>query len=330
VSSRTLTSFVFPEIEDLGFTQLHLANPNSTATNVTFDLVRSDGSTRSSATRTLNANGAFADQLTGLFPGTAPDASDHIRVTATQGVVPFEFLGKTNQYGEGLNGQDATAGATTLYSPQYVVGGGSFRTTLSIVNVDTAAATVTLKFIKDDGTQIGVTQTRTIAGKGKLYISDQAFFLNAGGTQTQGYVAITSSGPKLTGSVVFGDPARATFSASLPLVSNLQSDVVFSQLASNETYFTGLAVLNPDTGRTANATIDVYDFAGNLVATKIESIGPGKRVSQLLTQYFPNLVGENYSSGYFRVTVDQPVASFALFGTNTLSVLSAVPPQVIP
>ena len=49
-----------------------------------------------------------------------------------------------------------------------------------------------------------------------------------------------------------------------------------------------------------------------------------------LSQYFPDLEGQDIASGYIRVTADKGVASFALFGTRTLSVLSAIPPQVVP
>ncbi|PYV13345.1 MAG: hypothetical protein DMG07_14810 [Acidobacteria bacterium] len=188
---------------------------------------------------------------------------------------------------------------------------------------------MTLRFIKDDGTVIGATRTMSIAARGKIWITDQAFFLDAGNTLTQGYVQITSSGPNLTGSVVFGDPARKTFSSSLPLVSTLRDRVVFSQLASDSTYFTGVAILNPNASA-ANATLDVYDASGNRIFTTVLAIPAGQRVSKLLTQFFPELVGQSYQKGYIRLTVDQGVASFALFGTNSLSVLSAVPPQVVP
>jgi hypothetical protein len=104
---------------------------------------------------------------------------------------------------------------------------------------------------------------------------------------------------------------------------------IFGQVASNGTYFTGIAILNPDEA-TATATIDVYDRNGNLVRTKAESIGGKGRVSKLVTQYFEDLVGQDIASGYIKVTVDKGVASFALFGTNDLSVLSAIPPQVVP
>ena len=58
--------------------------------------------------------------------------------------IDLEYLGKSEQYGEGLNGQDGNGGATILYSPQYATGGG-YRTALSIVNLESVAGTVTSK-----------------------------------------------------------------------------------------------------------------------------------------------------------------------------------------
>jgi hypothetical protein len=328
-SSTVSTSFIFPEIEDQGFTQLHVANPNAQPASITFDLLRSDGSSRTSVVRTINGNGAVAEFFTGLFPGTAPNGSDYIRVTSDRGVVPYEHLGKSVQYVEGLRGQDATGGDTILYSPQYVVGGQVYRTTLSVVNLDSVSGTVTFEFIRDDGTPIGNAQTRSIASRGKIYITDQNFFVNAGASQFQGYVKITSSGPKLTGSVIFSDVARNTFSSALPFVSRLQRSVIFSQLASNETYFTGIAVTNPN-ATAANITIEVRDENANMIATKTETIAARQRKSQLLTQYFPELVSRNLSRGYIKLLADSDVASFALYGTISNSVLSSVPPQVVP
>src|SRR5262249_15400483 len=93
--------------------------------------------------REVKACGALAESFGEIFAGVRPFASDYLRMTSTAGVVPFEFLGKSNVYAMGLNGQDATAGATVLYSPQYVVGGGAYRSTLSVVNLENAAGAVT-------------------------------------------------------------------------------------------------------------------------------------------------------------------------------------------
>lgn len=328
VSSKTITPFVFSEVQDVGFTQIHIANPNSESATINFDLVRSDGTTRASVQRTVNANGAVAEFFSTLFPAQTAVSSDSIHVVSSQPVVPFEFFGKTGEWVQGLNGQATSSGATTLYSPQYVVGGSDWRSTLSVLNLDSSAGIVTFEFIGDDGTPIAAPKQVNISGRGKIHISDQTFFLNAGGTLRQGYIKITSNGPRLAGSVVFGDQARNVFSSALPLISQLNTSMVFSQLATNSTYFTGLAIMNP--GAAADVTVEVYDANGALIVSRVENIPAGQRKSQLLTEYFPTLVGQNHSSGYIKVTSSSGVATFALFGTQNLSVLSAVPPQIVP
>ena len=330
VSSNTLTSFVLPEIEDEGFTEIHAANPGLVAANITFELYRSDGVLRTgSVMRNVGPDGTVTELFSDMFAGVTPVGSDYILASSDQPVVAFEFLGKTGIYVEGLNGQDATAGATVLYSPQYVIGGPDWRTTMSVVNLDAFGGTVAFQFIRDDGTQIGPTRMTPIVAKGKIQVTDQAFFVDAGDVLTQGYVKITSDGPRLAGGVVFGDPGRSIFSSALPLVSTLQTAVIFGQVASNTTFFTGVAIINPN-GMAVSALIEVFDRNGSLVVSKNEMIPAGQRRSLLLTQYFSSLVGEDISSGYIRVTIDKGVASFALFGTNDLSVLSAVPPQLVP
>jgi hypothetical protein len=242
-------------------------------------------------------------------------------------VVPFAYLGKGDVYVQGLNGQDATGGAAKLYSPQYAVGGTAWRTSLSVVNLDAKSGTVAFKLIRDDGVQIGSTKILPIAARGKIHVADQKFFLDPGGTLAQGYVEIASDGVKLAGAVIFGDPARSAYSSALPLVAQFPKSVVFSQVASDATYFTGVAILNPnDAGLTA--TVEVYDRSGALVATKQEPIAARQRRSLLLTQFFPALEGREIRSGYIRVRADAGFASFGLFGTD--SVLSAIPPQLSP
>ena len=212
-----------------------------------------------------------------------------------------------------MKGQDGNGGGTVLYSPQYVVGGG-YRTTLSIVNLGSVAGTVRLELIGDEGTLLAPAKTVAIPSRGKLYITDEKYFLEPGSNLVQGYVKVTSSGPKLTGSVVFGDPERERFSASLPLVSDLMTSAVFGQVASNGTYFTGIAILNPNDTE-AVATVDVYDRNGNLVRRTTESSSAKRRVSKLATQYFEDLVGQDIASGFIELV---PVrAAFVTTGTSS-------------
>jgi hypothetical protein len=332
VSSSTVTAFIFPEIRDQGFSQFHVANPNAADVTASFELHKSDGQLRvPAAGRTIRVNGAVGEYFTDLFPNVIPDASDYIRVTTTNGVVPFSYFGPTGYDAAGLNGIDISKGSKTLYAPQYAVGGPDWGTTLSIVNVDNMTASVILRLIGDNGAQIGMTQQLQIPALGKALVSDQRFFLDSGTQLTQGYVQITSNA-RLVGSVVFGDPTHSRQTSALPLISSLDSSLVFGQVASGPIgsveYWTGMALLNPS-GMDAHVTITVFDRDGRLVASKVEPIPAYRRSKGLLTEYFPGLMGQTINGGYITVTSDQPLASYSLFGVWSLAAVSAVPPQII-
>jgi hypothetical protein len=332
ISSELMTSFIYPEVENQGFTRINVANPGTDPAELTIDLMRPDGTVQASGTRSVPANGSLvADLFNDIFPGQEHNGSRYVKVSSNKAVLPFELLGKSAQYLEGLNGQDAAQGSSILYCPQYVIG-ESWNTSLSVVNLNGTAGSVTFRFIRDDATQSGATKIVPIEAYGKIFIDDAAFFQSfivaPGGALRQGYLEITSNDVKLAGSVVFGDPAKSSFSSALPLVSTLQQSFLFSHLASNDQYFTGVAILNPGAFDTV-VDVDIYNADGTLDLTTRVLVPRTQRISRLLTDLFPELAGQQRTSGYFKLTASQPVASFALFGTRTLSALSAIPPQVI-
>ncbi len=322
----TPMSFLLPEVDSGGLTQIHLANPAAQAVTVDLELFDSTGSSRARATRSISANGLLAEASGSLFPGIALGASDYVRGSASGGVVPFEFLLDGGRFTRGLNGQDATAGSTILYCPQYVTGGG-YRSVLAVVNLENEPGSVTFRFFRDDGSSIGTLVELSVPAKGKIFVNDPGFFGNLGPGLSQGFIEIRSSGPLLAGSVVFADFDGRAFSTALPLVTTLQSRLVYSQLASNSTYFTGLSIANPGS-IPANALIEVFDKAGRSIASAAQTIPANGRVSELLTEYFPALAEQDIDTGYIKITSDGRVASFAVFGTNNLSTLAAIPAQI--
>lgn len=329
IPSNLPSSFILPETGDHDYTTLLLSNPHPSEAAITIDLVKTDGTVRSSVQTTIAGWGVYsADAATATFAGLDTDPSDYVRVVSPQGLLPYEFFGNVSGDVAVLEGQDLSVGSRILYSPQYAVGGG-YASTLSIVNVDPTPGTVTLELIGDDGSRIGSTKTVPVAAKGKIYVSAAEFFLGSAPTVlTQGYVRVTSDGVRLLGSVTFSDASSGTFTTALPLVAALEKSQVLSHVASNSLFFTGLAILNPG-GSDANVTIAVYTDTGQKYETLTRIVEAGHRVSRLLTEYFPILVGQDRSSGYIRVTADQGVACFGLFGTSTLSALSAIPTQPI-
>ncbi len=333
--STTLTSFVLPEINNNGFNRINIGNPNNTAATLTLSLFASPGYMRSVQTRTIPANGALvADLYADIFRGVLVDAGDYVKVSSTKPVLPYQVMGKFGDSGMGaqdlqsLHGQDASTGSLNLYSPQYILG-NDWRSTVSLVNLDLAAGDVSISFIGKDGIQIGATRVVQIDSLGKFRLDDPSFFepsLPSGGRE--GYLLITSSTIRLSGSVVFGDAQRRTHSTALPLVKTLDQSIVFSHVSSNDKYYTGVAIVNPNP-TDAHVTIQCFNGDGSLGVSTTITIPTGHRISSLLTELFPDLVGLQRYSGYFQVTSDVGVASFAVFGTYDLSLLSAIPPQSI-
>jgi hypothetical protein len=323
----SMTDFAFNEIQPTGKTRINLVNANPADATVTFRLMTADGVPRSSQSRAISGNGALVAELyDDLFDGLEPDATDYVLVQSTQGVVPFELMQKSAGDISFLAAQDTTAGGTTLYSPQYV-SGGPWQTNLSIVNLDAQAGLVTLRLVGEDGVQIGESKALSIPALGKLRISDPGFFTSpAPGSVVAGYVEIVSDGVRLGGSTAFGDATGQTFDSALTLISGLQSSALFSHIASTDQYFTGIAIVNPN-AVDASAMIEIYTAEGQLLDSRQELICAKHRSSHLLTEYFPSLVGKDQPSGYIRILSDIPVATFALFGTNDLTVVSAIPSQ---
>lgn len=75
--------------------------------------------------------------------------------------------------------------------------------------------------------------------------------------------------------------------------------------------------------------VELFNEDGTLAQTMPMTIPARRRISQLLTEVFPALEGQQRLSGYFRVTSNVGVAGFAVFGTKNLSLLSAIPPQIV-
>ena len=327
LENRTM-DFAFIEIRRNGRNKINIANSNPEVASITLDLMNSDGTVRSSLAREISPNGALVADLFGdLFKGIEPDDSGYVRVHASKAVRPFQVIQREQGDISALEGQDLTTGGTILYSPQYVMGGG-YSTSFAVLNLDSRVGTVQFRFIGEDGLQIGAAQYRAIPANGKLRIDDQEFFLTGGsGDMVTGYAEIISDGVRLAGSTVFGDSLGTTFFSALALVSGLQKSMIFSHVASDAIYFTGIAVLNPGMGGDATATLELYAADGTLMETVSVPVPAGHRKARLLTEYFTSLVGRDQTSGYVRLTSDQPVASFSLFGTHNLSVLSAIPPQ---
>jgi len=109
----------------------------------------------------------------------------------------------------------------------------------------------------------------------------------------------------------------------LPLISVLQNEAIFSQVASNDTYYTGIALVNPDDVE-ARVALSVHDSMGQQIAGPAVTLEPKSSKAFVLSSLVPELAGRQLISGYVRMTADRPIACFALYGTHDFQALSAI------
>jgi hypothetical protein len=323
-----LTNLILPEIEANGYTLMDIVNSNPEAVEARIDLMSADGAVRGSFTHLIDGRGALVAELfRDLFGGIEPQASDYVRISSSNGLHAFQLMQKDAGDNYSMDGLDMSTGNTVLYSPHYVQG-GFYQTALSLINLESRAGTVELRFVGDDGAQIGATRVAAIPANGKLHIDDPKFFGNLElEVLTSGYVKV-NSGVKLTGSTVVRDRNGTSFAAALPLVSGPQKSVLCGHVVSNDLFYTKLVMVNPNR-RDARATIQLYSANGLLSESTTLNLQEGQREERLLTEIFPTLNGQNLTSGYVRIFADRPLASLAVYGKSDLSILSAIPLQIM-
>ena len=101
---------------------------------------------------------------------------------------------------------------------------------------------------------------------------------------------------------------------------------MFSQVANIPGFFTGLALYVPG-DEAAQVLIEVFAPNGEKVGEAMIDLAAGTRLSRTVDQLVPSSAGQ--AGGFIRVTSDKGLIGQQLFGTSTLSLLSAVPPKVV-
>jgi hypothetical protein len=317
--------WIIPQI-DVG---VDIINPNDAAAELSLAVRNSGGVLIDGIILpSIAARGHYGVSMEQLLSRNSLVSSGHMRITASQPVLVFVSAGFEPISGGRATGYNAFTneeGSQLLYVPQYAVG-GPYQSKLSLVNFETKPTTLALRWISDNGTPLGTPANLSLSQMGTAEIEGaQPFGLSAGGAILQGYLEITSTASRVAGVVNFRDIMGLTFSASLHTVSGGQRRVLYSQLAQNDTYFTGFAALNagPSPGK---IVLKAFSAAGRQLGTAELNLVPAARASLVLSQLLVGL--SNIDKGYFTLESDVPIASFAVFGTHDSRVLAAIPPYV--
>jgi hypothetical protein len=308
-------------------TFLSIANPTAGPVAMTLNLLgaASNQALAPQQTFSLPANGVLYGSVAQIFNPTLPVSSAWIdvQVTSGDGVVGFELIHFPDVGSVvGLSGTGSGA-VNTSYSAQLAVTPDYF-TSLKLINTSTLARTITLHAVAENGTDlVPPTTVHLDIGQSLERGVDQLFGL----TPTKvGSLRIDADGAGVIGDVLFGDPVNLKFAAASLLQSQKHTRAVFSHVANGLNYFTGLAVLNPNS-QTASITLDVYASSGTKTGSAILTLGPGQRFSRLLTDLLPASSGQ--MGGYISLTSNVPIIAQELFGDGRLTFLSAVPPTIV-
>ncbi len=323
VSDRLFTPLIFTESDN---TEISLANPSETlSADAAIHFITNQGAEPLKAVSvTIPPKGRYRAVTPSLFPSDTLKEGGYYQVTSTLGLAGVQVQNTPRFNTWALQAVDGSSqgGARLLYSPQYVVGFG-YRTSMTVVNLESAPAVVTLTWINDQGSVLGVPVSLILPAMGRKVITDPNLFQAS--VPNSGYVRVESD-RRITGTVRFGDETGLMLQTSLPFVSTARREVIYSQVVQDATFFTGVAITNPN-AEEATVVLSIYDVDGRIQGAGTEKIAPGARISKILNQVVPNLPA--MGKGYFRVASTVPVFSFAVFGTQNFTVLSAVPPQPV-
>jgi hypothetical protein len=321
---RPTSSLIFPELQQA---DLVLLNPNPVAADLTVQLLDNGGKDLAAARSfRIQPMGRLSTTAADLLGTALSDVQGYLRLSSSQPLAGAERLGSASGDAAVLSALDMELGSRQLTAPQFVMS-GTFRSSLVLVNLEDAPTTVSISWVDDGGRLIGRGSAATLPPRGRFLVSEAAFFGLDPDRIAEGYLRISSSSTLITGAVLFSDTHKAQFRTALPLLVYGRGELIYPQAVQDATYFTGLAVVNTNSQQ-ASVSVRIFDRNGNSLGQGQRVLAANARFSELLSQIDPHLV--QLSSGYFTVSSDHPVLSFAVFGTHNLSAMAAIPGQPPP
>jgi len=291
------------------------------------DLLR-NGSVMASADYELSDRNAIQGRVQELL-GTELDVDDEtdvlrVSVLEGRGLIGTEFVRVNNDATLVALNAAAPDPGSNLFSPQMADLPGAVFTSVKLVNTASEDRGVVLTVTGDSGFPLAPPRSLNL-GPLESRVIDAGEFQYSGVNRV-GSLKVASTGPGIVGDVLFGDPLAAGWAAALPLQSEPFTSAVFSQVANIPgVLFTGLALFNPQ-DEAVSIQVDVYSNSGVLTGATTVDLGPGERISNLLSELIP--VTDGQVTGSIRLTSTAGIYAQELFGDFQGTYLSAVPPKV--
>ena len=325
---------IFPRISTLpgSITDVTYVNTSAQSTGALFTVYTNSGQIVSQQSLPVGPYSGFSGPVTGLLPsGTTPFEGFAVLESMLFG--PSSLIGfeSYRTFGDVAimtavpEANQFRAGYVPLLATQ-----GGYRTRVVLVNYMPVIQSVTVT-AENLTTSAGayapssLSVTRPIPAFGRIEENVDQMFGLSGGAVITGNIRWTTegitNGP--VGYVEIGTTDGILLSA-VPAQGTAYSDLFFSQIADGAGYYTGIALLNPNSS-SSNVAIEAFNLQGQSVGRTVVTLLAGERRSRLLTELFQGYTGQ--FGGYIRVSATRPIYAVQLFGSQSLTFLANVPAQ---
>jgi hypothetical protein len=307
-------------------------NPGGNSVNATLRLYDAAGTLKSTGTIIVPPGGTDISDIRNIFTGVdlGSITGGYVKGVSEGGLVVTENF-SNGVDSNVLQGQQPIPSRSIV---SHFVNGGGYTTELNLVNIDSAITeSITLTALDPSGAVIGGGPLKISLPPGNQYIQTvDKIFPGLGSSFTTGYMQVDIQqlfrgpypvDPPMAGSVRFTS-GGGLGSTALPLHVAASPTFVFSHVAQNHGYFTGVAIINPNT-TAATVNLDVLAADGTAVGSTSFQLQPGQKISKLLYELVPASTGQ--LGGYVRVQSNLDLVGFSIFGTVDATLLSAIPKQ---
>ena len=313
-------------------TQLYLFRSTSTLDQeVELTLFDTSGARLAENTLQLTGPGFLSGPLATLLDFSDRPPRSYLRISSTQGVQSLAVFSER----DALGSLAAVPPARTkrLYAPHFLVSTEA-DSELNLLNLEDEEIDARLRAYDDEGQLLGQAALQLAAhgllSKGLsqlLSLSPPTEGLLTGHLEIELDPSTESGQFAVIGAIAFG-AKDGSYLSVLPLVGRGSEDTLVLQVAQSDPLriFTGLAILNYG-AETAETLVQVFGRTGQETAHRTVTLEPGKRVVGLLNT--PTYFGPGFSQvgGHIRISSDQPVITFAIFGDFNLRYLAAIESQ---
>jgi hypothetical protein len=326
VTKETSDALIFPKISSRSGSVLNVVNTSSQPVSGTISLYDNAGNQVAVSLLSLAGFSGVSRSVGDLTPAVDFEGYAVVQSTppwpfAPAVLVGFEKYRKASDFAV-IRGIPASDGTSNGYWPHFGVQSG-YSNRLTLINTEDTAQVVQ---ITADGMPGTVSVTRTLLPHGKIEEEVADMFGFSGASPVTGDIRFQAQTgtPRILGALQYGTTDGKSLSAAEPQPQPL-ADFYFTHLAAGNGFYTGLALVNPNSG-SSTVMLDLFDRSGNLKASSSLDLNPGEHKAAVIDNFFQQTI--NQIGGYIRVSADQPILGQELVGSsNSTDFLANVPAQ---